>query len=100
MRDIVQSVSSTQPEHPAVSTGLVAARLRRGVRLPSGRLTGESDRQVHLFPVPIGTAAPAQLTAVCGLVIEPGMADLVDAVIGLPCSTCLLLTATTTTPRG
>lgn len=71
--------------------GLVAARVRRGVRLPSGRVAGESDRQVHLFPVPAGGGIPSQLTAICGLVITPGMADQICAITGMPCSACLAL---------
>jgi hypothetical protein len=79
------------PVEPAA--GLVAARLRRGVRLPSGRVTGESDREVHLFSVPTGGSIPSQLTALCGLVITPGMADQITAITGMPCSVCLALGA-------
>jgi hypothetical protein len=78
-------------EHSDQPGDLVAARVRRGVRLPSGRIAGESDRQVHLFPVPAGRGIPSQLTALCGLAITPGMADLVTAITGMPCSACLTL---------
>lgn len=68
---------------------LVVARLRRGVVLPSGRVVGERDRTAHLFPLPTGVANPDHLTALCGLVITPGMADLLPAVTGMPCPACL-----------
>jgi hypothetical protein len=100
MRDPVTSMSSTQVEcrtaDSAEADSVIAARVRRGVRLPNGRTAGESDRQVHLFPVAIGSPAPSQLTALCGLAIEPGMADLVDTVSGLPCEACLLAAAANT----
>jgi hypothetical protein len=32
--------------------GVVAARLLRGVRLPSGRIVGETDPVVHLVSIP------------------------------------------------
>jgi len=73
------------------TASLVAARLRRGVRLPSGRIAGESDRQVHLFPITTDGGIPSQLTALCGLGITPGMADRITAVLGMPCSACLAL---------
>ena len=78
----------TPPAEPAA--GLVAARLRRGVRLPNGRTTGETDREVHLVPVFTG-GIPSQLTALCGLVLTPGMADVINAVTGMPCLVCLAL---------
>jgi hypothetical protein len=43
--------------------GVFAARLLRGVRLPSGRIAGETDRVVHLFPVPSERMIPEQLRA-------------------------------------
>jgi hypothetical protein len=82
-----------RPSGPAETSGVIAARLRRGVRLPSGRIAGESDREVHLFPVPIGAGVPSQLTALCGLVITPGMADQITAITGMPCTVCLALSA-------
>lgn len=68
--------------------GLIAARLRRGVVLSNGRVVGESDRSVHLFPLPSSGPRPAGLTALCGLVITPGTADLVHEVTGMPCEEC------------
>jgi hypothetical protein len=65
-------------------------RLRRGVELPNGRIVGESDRTTHLVPIPADDSPLAQLTALCGLVIRPGMADLVDELGGMPCEKCLI----------
>ncbi|MGH3800480.1 MAG: hypothetical protein ACRDTD_10180, partial [Pseudonocardiaceae bacterium] len=59
---------------PAWLPGVFAARLLRGVRLPSGQIVGETDRVVHLFPIPSGRVIPEQLRAYCGLVIQPGEA--------------------------
>lgn len=80
-----------RPAAPPSEAGLVAARLRRGIVLPSGRITGETDRAVHLFPLPTGV--PDHLTALCGLVITPGMADMLTAIVGMPCPACLALAA-------
>jgi hypothetical protein len=30
-------------------------QLLRGVRLPGGRIVGEANRVVHLFPIPLGS---------------------------------------------
>jgi hypothetical protein len=52
--------------------GMFAARLLAGVRLSSGRMVGETDRVVHLFPIPAGRVVPGELQALCGLLIRPG----------------------------
>lgn len=54
--------------------GIFAARLRRGVILPTGRIVGETDRAVHLFPIPTGHTIPYTLRACYGLAIRPGRA--------------------------
>lgn len=51
-------------------------------------MAAESDRQVHLALVP-ADGEPVQLIAFCGLVIRPGMADLVSGLVGMPCTACL-----------
>ncbi|MGH3868634.1 MAG: hypothetical protein ACRDQ4_21445 [Pseudonocardiaceae bacterium] len=38
--------------------GVFAARLLRGGQLPSGRIVGETDWVVHLFPIPSGRVIP------------------------------------------
>ena len=68
--------------------GAFAARLLRGVRLPGGRIMGETDRLVHLFPIPAGRLKPQQLRVFCGLVIRPGQAELVTIGTGMPCVAC------------
>jgi hypothetical protein len=72
--------------------GVFAARLRAGVRLATGRVTGETDRVVHLFPIPPSTAPmPQRLRAFCGMVLEPGQADLIAIVgTGMPCVACIV----------
>ncbi|PXY16638.1 hypothetical protein BAY60_35910 (plasmid) [Prauserella muralis] len=70
----------------------MAARLRPGILLPSGRITGETDRIVHLFPLPLGAARPDRLTSLCGeLVITPGIAEVLTRLGGMPCAACLAL---------
>jgi hypothetical protein len=68
--------------------GVVAARLRRGVELPNRRIVGETDRVVHLIPVPATDTMPEHLTALCDLVIRPGDAEHVDVGAGMPCILC------------
>ncbi|RSD26453.1 hypothetical protein EIY87_00100 [Amycolatopsis eburnea] len=58
--------------------------------LPGGRVVGETDREVHLIPIPLGDDRPAALVAYCGLVIRPGQADLVDTLAGMPCPLCMV----------
>lgn len=70
--------------------GVFAARLLHGVRLSSGRIVGETDRVVHLFPIPSGRMMPEQLRAFCGLVIRPGQAELVTVGTGMPCVACVV----------
>jgi hypothetical protein len=70
--------------------GLFAARLLRGVILPSGRIVGETDRVVHLFPIPTGRTIPDELRAFCGLILRPGQAELVTVGTGMPCAACVI----------
>jgi len=70
--------------------GIVAVRLRRGVELSNGRVAGETDRVVHLIPVPAATAMPERLTTFCELAIEPGQAEQVAVGTGMPCMPCLI----------
>lgn len=70
--------------------GVFAARLLHGVRLSSGRIVCETDRVVHLFPIPSGRMMPEQLRAFCGLVIRPGQAELVTVGTGMPCVACVV----------
>lgn len=67
-----------------------AARLLLGVRLAGGRMVGETDRVVHLFPIPTGRTIPDELSAFCGLMIRPGEAELVTVGTGMPCVACVL----------
>lgn len=86
-----------RPASPAEIAGIVFARLRRGVKLPGGRVVGETDREVHLISVPAGADRPAVLVAYCGLVIRPGQADLVDTLSGMPCPLCMVRSPDPTT---
>ncbi len=70
--------------------GVFAARLLAGVRLPSGRMVGETNRVVHLFPIPAGRMVPDELRALCGLPIRPGQAELVKVGSGMPCMACVM----------
>jgi hypothetical protein len=70
--------------------GVFAARLLRGVRLPSGRIVGETDRVVHLFPIPSGRVIPEHARAFRGLAIRAGQAELVTVGTGMPCLACVM----------
>jgi hypothetical protein len=70
--------------------GVFAARLLPGTGMPGGRVVGETDRVVHLFPIPSGRVIPEQLRAFCGLVIRPGQAELVTVGTGMPCVACVV----------
>ncbi|GHH59748.1 hypothetical protein [Lentzea cavernae] len=59
------------------------------VRFRKG-LVGESQRTCHMVPIPAADEVPEQLTALCGLVIERGTAELVTPGEGMPCEACLL----------
>jgi hypothetical protein len=61
-----------------------------GVRLPNGQIVGETDRVVHLFPIPAGRVIPEQLRAFCGLVIRPGQAEPVTAGTEMPGVACVV----------
>jgi len=58
--------------------------------MSGGRVVGETDRVVHLFPIPPGHVIPEQLRAFCGLVIRPGQAELVTVGTGMPCVECVV----------
>lgn len=70
--------------------GVFAARLLAGVSPPMGRMVGESDRLVHLFPIPATRVVPDELRAYCGPVIRPDQAELVKIGTGLPCAACVM----------
>jgi hypothetical protein len=69
--------------------GVVAVRLRRGVELSNGRIAGETDRVVHLLPVPTTGTVPDHLAAFCGQAIWPGQAEHVAVGTGMPCMPCI-----------
>jgi hypothetical protein len=62
------------------------------VRFRTG-FVGESRRVCHVVPVPQGNAVPEQLTALCGMGIGRGEADLLETPQGMPCELCMLLGA-------
>jgi hypothetical protein len=67
----------------AEPTELVAiVRLRRGV-------VGECKRVSHLVPLPAEGPIPERLLAVCGEVILPAQAEVLDGIAGMPCEACL-----------
>lgn len=69
--------------HPVSDQGpLWLVRYRRGV-------VSETKRVVHLVPVPSSDTAPAELVALCGTRIGPGLADLLTQFEGMPCVECL-----------
>jgi len=59
--------------------------------MSGGRVVGEADRVVHLFPIPSGRVIPEQLRAFCDLVIRPGQAELVTVGTGMPCVACVVV---------
>jgi hypothetical protein len=70
---------------------VVAARVRLGVALPSGRIAGCTDQDIHLIPIPTGPGLPSRLRAYCGMTIQPDVAEFVSVASGAPCPACLLL---------
>jgi hypothetical protein len=86
------AIGFTETTSPAAhrAPSVVAARLRRGVELPNGRIAGETDRVVHLIPVPDTGTMPDHLVAFCGITIWPRQADLVAAGTGMPCVPCVI----------
>ncbi|MDX8032976.1 hypothetical protein SK803_22385 [Lentzea sp. BCCO 10_0856] len=68
---------------PEVNQPVLLVRLRPGV-------VGETQRACHLVPTPPNDVMPTSLVAYCGLVIQPGTADLLSAPDGMPCVSCLL----------
>ncbi|WP_228714157.1 MULTISPECIES: hypothetical protein [Prauserella] len=72
----------------------MVVRLRRGV-------VGETRRVCHLVPAPdpaLGTP-PRELAALCGEEILPGQAELLSGFTGMPCETCLAVSARNLPPR-
>jgi hypothetical protein len=67
---------------------LALVRLRRGV-------VGESRRVCHLIPVPSDQQVPEYLTALCGELVFPGEAEVLDRICGMPCQSCLLRSPST-----
>ena len=68
---------------PEVIPPVLLVRLRRGV-------VGETQRTCHLVPTPSSDdTMPTSLVAYCGLVIQPGTAELLSAPDGMPCVGCL-----------
>ncbi|WP_236796900.1 hypothetical protein [Amycolatopsis sp. GM8] len=57
-------------------------RLRRGV-------VGECRRVSHLVPLPAEGPIPEQLIAVCGEIILPAHAEVLNGIGGMPCEACL-----------
>ncbi len=88
---IAPGVDAAKAASPAAGRvpGIVAARLRRGVELPNGRIVGETDRTVHLIRVTAAETMPEKLTALCGLKIRPGDAEQVAVGTGMPCVPCV-----------
>lgn len=73
------SVAENEPE-PL----LVPVRYRAGV-------AGETRRSAHLVRLPVGaTELPESFEALCGISFGPGDVERLDALHGMPCSTCLL----------
>jgi hypothetical protein len=44
---------------------------------------------VHLIRIPMSRPMPAQLTALCGEHVNPGQAEVLDTISGMPCQRCL-----------
>jgi hypothetical protein len=64
-------------------TEIVAVvRLRRGV-------ASERKRVSHLVPIPDYGPIPAELVAMCGELIVPGDAEVLERIGGMPCEACL-----------
>ncbi|MTD57353.1 hypothetical protein [Amycolatopsis pithecellobii] len=61
---------------------LAVIRLRRGV-------VGECRRVSHLVPLPAEGPIPMQLTALCGEIILPSDAEVLNRIGGMPCEACL-----------
>lgn len=59
------------------------------VRLLPGHVR-ESQRTCHVVSMPVADVVPQRLTALCGLVIERGTAEVVKRGEGMPCVNCLL----------
>lgn len=78
---------------PEVNPPVLLVRLRRGV-------VGETQRTCHLVPRPPDDTMPTSLAAYCGLVIEPGTAELLSAPEGMPCVGCLFRAPLPVTSSG
>lgn len=72
------------------AVGVAAVRIHLGAILPNGRTAGHSDQCVHLVPVPADPVLPLHLRAYCGMILTPGIAEVVSSRSGPPCVACLL----------
>jgi hypothetical protein len=62
---------------------VLLVRFRPGV-------VGLTRRVVHVVPLPSTEVMPDRLTAHCGTEIAPGLAEMVEGFVGMPCTLCLL----------
>lgn len=67
---------------------VVAVRIRRGVLRADGRPAGERDRQVHFVTLATSAPAPPVLKTLCGDLLDPDAAELLDGISGMPCVKC------------
>ncbi|WP_051442324.1 hypothetical protein [Saccharomonospora iraqiensis] len=72
-------MGSTLPE-PGEAVAVV--RLRRGI-------VGETRRVSHVLPVPRPGLVPDELAAFCGARLQPGQAEWLPSLTGMPCERCL-----------
>lgn len=71
----------------ATSPPILLVRLK--THQPDGTRVGERERTCHLVPVPMSGGMPEVLRAYCGVPIQPGGADLLPTMSGMPCERCL-----------
>jgi hypothetical protein len=69
------------------SEGVLLVRLHK--RQPDGSVLGETERTCHLVPLPNPTTVPDSLVAHCGLRIAPEAGEVLPALTGMPCETCM-----------
>jgi hypothetical protein len=72
---------------PRTQNAVLLVRLKRGV-------VGESRRTVHVVRLPQGNEVSDTLTAYCGEQIDPGKAEMLPELTGMPCNRCLLNAST------
>jgi hypothetical protein len=66
----------------SVEQALAVMRLRRGV-------VGESRRVSHVVPIPDGASLPGELTALCGVRVNPRQSEVLASISGMPCEPCV-----------